>query len=234
MLDASLLLTALRYSYASSEQFVVFCGLESWLLFIGIQLIFSTLLVRLFRVYRIFFHYSKLGKLWKSDYVMLLAIMLLTSIVVVILILWMALDTPKLNMQITFNSATQTPFFSVLLSCRSEYFEIFPIWIILLLVYIGFIMVFVLLLAIRTRKVQLESFKDTKTVNIFVYITVVCFMFLMVMSLIFEGLREQVVVFIFRVLAQSSVAIACTCFLFLPKIYSAQCQRKNPRRKSIT
>ena len=233
MLDVSLLLTALRYSFANDLEFRVFCGLENWLLFIGIQLIFATLLVRLFRIYRIFFHYSKLGKIW-SDYSMLLAIVLLTSVVVIILILWTAIDTPKINNSVTFNSKTQSPYFSELRSCKSEYFDFFPIWIILLLIYIGFTMVFVLLLAIRTRKVKMESFKDTKTVNIFVYTTVVCFMFLMVISLLFEALREQVVVFVFRVLALSSVAIACTCFLFLPKINSAQCERKNPRRKSMT
>ncbi|XP_064405423.1 uncharacterized protein LOC135350527 [Halichondria panicea] len=233
MLDISLLLTALRYSYATNEQFVVFCVLENWLLFIGIQLIFATLLMRLLRVQRIFFHYSKLGKVW-SDYSMLLAILVFVSIAVIILTFWMAIDTPTLGIQTTFVSATQTPFFSVVLSCKSRYFDFFPIWIVLLLGYTGIIMAMVLLLAIRTRKIQLESFKDTKTVNVFVYTTVVCFMFLMVVSLIFEGVGDQVVTFVFRVLALSSVAIACTCFLFLPKIYSAQCLRRNPRRKSVT
>ncbi len=230
MLDISLLLTAIRYSYATNEQFVICCVFENWLLFIGIQLIFATLLMRLLRVHRIFFHYSKLGRLW-SDYSMLLAILVFASFAVILLTLWMAIDTPTLGIQTTFVSATQTPFFSVVLSCKSEFF---PIWILLLLGYTGFVMAMVFLLAFRTRKIKLESFKDTKTVNIFVYTTVVCFMFLMVVSLIFEGVGDQVVAFVFRVLALSSVAVACTCFLFLPKIYSAQRLRKNPRRKSIT
>ena len=233
MLDLSLLLTALRFSpYASESEFVAFCAIENWLLYIGIQLIFATLLMRLVRVCRIFFHYSKLGKVW-SDYGVLLFILMFVSVGVAILTVWMAADIPFLHKDTTFISATDSPYFSIQFTCQSRYFEVFPIWIILLLVYTGVMMVIVLLLAIRTRKVKIESFKDTRTVNIFIYSTVVCFMFLLILSLIFDALRSQVVVFVARVLALSSVAIACACFLFLPKIYSAQYVRRHPRTKSL-
>ena len=234
MLDLSLLLTALRFSpfNISEIEFAAFCTVENWLLYIGVQLIFATLLMRLVRVYRIFFHYSKLGKIW-SDYGVLLFILAFVSVGVAILTLWMAADLPFLHRDRTFISATDSPYFSVQFTCQSRYFEVFPIWIILLLVYTGVMMVIVLLLAIRTRKVKIESFKDTRTVNIFIYTTVVCFMFLIILSLIFDALRNQVVVFITRVLALSSVAIACACFLFLPKIYSAQYVRRHPRKKSL-
>ena len=233
MLDLSILITTIRYRFASGQVLESCCAAENWFLFIGLQLIFATLLMRLIRVYRIFFHYTKLGNLW-SDYSLLAFIMLWVSVGVVILIIWMAADAPKERVD-RFFQATKAHF-DLTRSCTSKYINSFPVWIGLLLLYTGIMMIIVVVLAVSTRKVKIESFKDTRTVNGFIYTTIICFGVLITLSFISEFVGDQTVAFVIRVLALTIVAVACVCFLFLPKIYAAQCQ-KDPasvRRKSTT
>lgn len=230
MLDISIFLTSVRYGYTQGQLLAACCAVEKWFLFIGIQLIFATLLMRLVRVYRIFYKYTQLGKLW-SDYSLLAFVMILVMVGVVVLIIWMVVDPPTTHKYIVFQASRIKPFFDISLSCRTIFFESFPVWIGILLVYSGIIMVLVVILAVKTRKVNIESFKDTSAINIFIYTTVIGFGILIVLSFLLDDVTNQVTVFICRVLSLTIVAVACICFLFLPKIYAAMF-KKDVKRKS--
>ena len=95
----------------------------------------------------------------------------------------------------------------------------------------------VAVLAILIRKVHLESFKDTKEVNAFVFSTVLCLCLWLPYLYVFTyWYRVSVASYIFSVLAYFVIPFLCKVFLFVPKIWSARhekCRRLTTRRKQI-
>ena len=227
LLYISATFTAVRNSFATGTVFAVLCTLEWWTFIIGIQLIFATLFMRLVRVYRIFFHYQKVGKFW-SDGGILLFIALLSSVSVVLLILWTGIDTLRTVRDEVFVSTASSPHFDVYLECQSDYLGA---WLGVIIGYNGLIMLAVLALAIMTRKVKIESFRDTKEVNAFVFTTVFVIVVFIPLSLILQGTSDASLysTFILRELCLILVPIACKIFVFAPKIYYAHFD--DPRRR---
>ena len=84
-------------------------------------------------------------------------------------------------------------------------------------------MIAVLVLAVMTRKIKIEIFRDTKEVNAFVFTTVFLIIVLISLSLILERETEisLYTTFILRELCLVLVAIVCKVFLFAPKLYYA-------------
>lgn len=223
MLYISILLVAIRVGFTENKAFASLCLVEYWFFLIGIQLLFSTLFWRLLRVYRIFFNYQKLGKLW-SDYALLVYILLVVSVTVFLLILWTAIDHPKTEQVEELIQDTNSPHYDIYITCRSRHLAV---WLGLTLGYFALLLILVVALAVMTRKVKIESFKDTKTVNAFIFITAIVLGFFITVSVILElGVRNNNVVaaltFCFDVLYRLVVAIACKVFLFAPKIYFAR------------
>lgn len=220
LLYLSAVFTAVRSGFSSGTAFAALCTLEWWTFVIGIQLIFATLFMRLLRVYRIFFHYQKVGKVW-SDVGLLVFIALIVSVSVTLLVLWTAVDTLTTVEGRVFRLTGNRPHFDVYLDCRSNHLGV---WLGLILGYTGLIMIVVLALAVMTRKVKIESFRDTKEVNAFVFTTVFVIVVCIPLSLILQGESEAALfsTFIFRVLCLTLVPIACKVFVFAPKIYYAR------------
>jgi len=115
------------------------------------------------------------------------------------------------------------PFYHVTLFCGSNYFHV---WISLLYAYIASIVFLVAVFAILTRKIKVEHFKDTKKVNMFVFISIatltICFSY----STIFAQVGIIHAAYTFEVLQYLSVAILCQVFLFMPKIWSARHEKQ--------
>ena len=231
ILYISAIFTAVRRSFATGTAFAALCTLEWWTFIIGIQLIFATLFMRLVRVYRIFFHYQKVSKFW-SDGGLLVFIALLSSVSIVLLILWTGIDTLRTVREEVFVSTTSSPHFDVYLDCMSDYLGA---WLGVIIGYNGLIMIAVLALAIMTRKVKIESFRDTKEVNAFVFTTVFVIVVFIPLSLILQGTSDAALysTFILRELCLILVPIACKIFVFAPKIYYAHFDDPKRRRSSF-
>ena len=227
LLYVSATFTAVRNSFATGTAFAVLCTLEWWTFIIGIQLIFATLFMRLLRVYRIFFHYQKVGKFW-SDGGILVFIALFSSVSIILLILWTGIDTLRTVEPAVFLSTGSRPHFDVYLNCESDYLGA---WLGVIIGYNGLLMIAVLALAIMTRKVKIESFRDTKEVNAFVFTTVFVIVVCIPLSLILQGTSDAALysTFILRELCLILVPIACKVFVFAPKIYYAHFD--DPRRQ---
>ena len=87
----------------------------------------------------------------------------------------------------------------------------------------GITVLAVAVIAILTRKVHIDSFKDTKEVNAFVFSTVLCLCLWLPYLYVFVYLRRVgVASYIFNVLAYFTIAFLCKVFLFIPKIWSAR------------
>lgn len=220
LLYLSAIFTAVRSSFVDGTTYAILCILEWWTFVISIQVIFTTLFMRLLRVYRIFFHYQKVGKLW-SDGALLVYISLFVSVSVVFLILWTGIDTLTTdNSKTVFHFSTTDPHFDVYLDCHSDYLAV---WLGLIMGYSGLTMLAVMALAIMTRKVKIESFRDTKEVNAFVFTTVFLIVLFIPLSQFLPGATDATLYskFILRELCLLLVPIACKIFVFAPKIYYA-------------
>ena len=97
----------------------------------------------------------------------------------------------------------------------------------------GITVLAVAILAILTRKVHLDCFKDTKKVNIFVFSTVLCLTLWFPYLYVFTFVAPVVVAgYIVNVLSYFVIPFLCKVFLFVPKIWSARHERMKEPRKS--
>ena len=137
---------------------------------IGINLIFSTLLLRMLRIYRIFTYFGKTGKVW-SDKVLIVIVLLIIGGDVALLIIWFVVDpyTVKEKIVYRYMATDDIPYYAISQYCSSDKIEL---WFSLTFGKVAVLFVIVLFLAIKTRKIQRANFKDTKKVNIYIFLTV--------------------------------------------------------------
>ena len=140
------------------------CGMITGLCSIGLDLILATLFTKMLRIYRVFSYFGKTGKAW-SDTVLIIFILLLISGKVTIFVLWAFVDNYYLEDIETYNSDTKPPHYDVVQHCYCEHTGI---WLTAIFVYSGTLFISLLLLAVKTRKIRRENFKDTKKVNAFI------------------------------------------------------------------
>ena len=126
-----------------------FCCTTIWSSHIGAALILATLLVKLLRVYRIFTLFGKTGKLY-SDAGLMVMILLLVSGIVIILMIWTAVDTYNIDDIETLNSKTTPPHYDIEQTCYSKKEVIFTGTGV---AYLASVFVPLLLLAFKTRMV---------------------------------------------------------------------------------
>ena len=209
------------------------CQAQLWFCVIGLQMIYSALFMRLLRIYRLFFFvFKKPGILW-SNTAMFAFTFIPVSVAILAMTLWSVLDPLFTIVSRHFDSTHRPPHYIVRVTCLSNTVEL---WLSIILYGInGVIVLAVVVLAILTRKVHLECFKDTKHVNIFVCSTVLCLCtwvpFLYTHTLNAED-RIAVASYIISVYPYFVIPFLCKVFLFIPKIWSARHEkRRRPTKK---
>ena len=151
----------------------VMCSVLAWLSCAGAPntLITATLIVKMLRVYAIFedpFSYrNKCKRLLFHDGFLFLYIILLTLPHTVLLISWSAYDPPLSRKEI---HSAGTHYLSTD-RCLSTKMSI-STWIIVQLTYFFALLVFLVVLSIKTSKIRYKNFQDAKATNAFVFITV--------------------------------------------------------------
>ena len=209
------------------------CESQLWFCVIGLQMIYSPLLMRLLRIYRFFFFiFKKPGKLW-SNPAMLVFTIILVSVAILLMLLWSALDPLVTTYQPSvFDPTSNPPQYIERVTCSGK---AVVVWLSIALYGVnGITVLAVAVFAFLTRKVHIESFKDTKEVNAFVFSTVLCLCLWFPYLYIFVYLyRNAVAYYIFNVLAYFTIAFLCKVFLFIPKIWSASHEksRKSTKRR---
>ena len=167
---------------------------------------------------------------------MLVFTFILVSVAILLMILWSVLD-PLVTAYLpsVFDPTSNPPQYIVRVACSGR--EVI-VWLSIALYGVnGVTVLAVAVLAILTRKVHLESFKDTKEVNAFVFSTVLCLCLWLPYLYVFAYLyRVAIASYIFSVFAYFVIPFLCKVFLFVPKIWSAsheKCRRLTTRRKQI-
>ena len=217
------------------KYFLSLCQAQLWFCVVGLQTIYSALFMRLLRIYRLFFFvFKKPGKLW-SNTAMFLFTFIPVSIAILALTLWSVLDPLFSIMSRHFDSTRHPPQYLVRVTCLSRTVEV---WLSIILYGVnGVVVLAVIVLATLTRKVHLECFKDTKQVNAFVLLTILCLgtwpPLLYTHTLPAES-RNAIASYIVSVYPYFVIPFFCKVFLFVPKIWSARHEKCRKSTKSAS
>ena len=212
------------------------CLAQVWFNTTGLQLIYSALFMRLIRIYRIFFHvFSKPGKIW-SDYALVALSFIPVSVTILLMTIWTVVD-PIVTGYTTpvFDMTSDPPQYTRNLFCETKRNNVI-VWLSVVLYGVNGITIFgVVVLATITRKVHLNSFRDTKQVNAFVFSTASSLLIWLPYTVVFTNVLFILEAsYVFNILPYLVVAILCIVFLFVPKIWSARHEIPRKQRKKKT
>lgn len=188
---------------------------------LSVNIIFTTLLLRMLRVYRIFSHFGKTSKLWSNRNMVCVvgAVALLDMGVIVV---WSLLDTFTVTDSVTFQPYSSPPQYQVKQFCNSQHLTI---WLSVVLGKLGLLFAIVLFLAIKTRKIRRSNFKDTKKVNIYIFSTVMLVITSMTLFSVFLATENTLAAHLMIYFAFASTGLLCQVFLFVPKVMSPLLKR---------
>ena len=195
-----------------------FCMAHIWLSATGlsIPLICATILVKMLRVYHIFTSFQILKRsAHLSDCALLVYTILILLPNIILLILWTAID-PRYRV----DSFTEHPgYIETELRCRSSNYEL--TWFALSLAYLFLLSAAVIIVAIKSRNIRLAQFKDTKKVNVLIFL--LCIVGICMFSLwkVFRDLGFVLHSLFVLYAGHLLMAFLCQIILFVPKIWPA-------------
>ena len=212
------------------------CLAQVWFNTTGLQLIYSALLMRLLRIYRIFFHiFTKPGKIW-SDQAMFALSFVPVLVTILLMTIWTVVD-PIVTGYTTpvFDMTSIPPRYTRNVFCETKKNNLI-VWLSVVLYGVNGVTIFgVVVLATLTRNVHLDCFRDTKTVNAFVFSTASSLLIWLPYTVMFTNtLFIPEASQVFNILPYLVVAILCIVFLFVPKIWSARHETPRKQRKKNT
>ena len=209
-LFASATIETISQSFIHDGVFI--CNVPRWSSSLGLHIVFSPLIMRMLRVYRIFTHFGKLGKRW-SDGVLFAGVLFIVGINIIFLTAVQVIGGVKsINIEMLVTPEDSFSYYEVIPVCS-------PPNIITLVLFeceASLFTTIIVLLAVLTRKIGRQNFKDTKKVNAFIYLDFLVFYILFPLSLIITNREIQVYLMFFLV---NQTAILCQVFLFLPKCW---------------
>ena len=138
----------------------VVCLAQVWTIYVGADLTFSTVLVKVCRIHHIFTFVGKVGK-FCSDQSLLLLIILPVLGKVVLLSVW----TIGITDSEIYHPEGKPPFYEVVQHCRSRHTTI---WTGIAILYTMVVACILAIVSFKTRKIKRKDFKDTKKINAFI------------------------------------------------------------------
>ena len=191
----------------------VHCSVVSSSGAISFTLVFSTLLVRNLRIYRVFTYMGRL-KNTCSNGTLSAVILLIVFGNVLIFVIWAATDLYILKDIEVYHSDARPPYYEVVQHCQSEHSAIF---LTVSHLYGGIVMALLAFMAFKTRKIHRENFRDTKKVNALIstYIIVIC----IVSSLwsLLRGVGNPIASKSILTIGFLTIPTICNVYLFFPK-----------------
>lgn len=224
-------------TYANVEislpYFNVLCNAEAWLTAIGLNLILTTLFVRLLRIYRLFQpnNLKKLSKIWRDKFLMLGALVL-SSVSVIILSVWTIADRLEMQSNEIYIGDTFPPYFETSVTCLCQYWAM---WLSLLYGYDTMLLFGIVFMAVKTKRIKLRNFKDTKKVIVFVYLLIATLAMVLALWGIFQVLRLTLWAHFVFTMGTVSVSITCQLILHAPKTtpHICRCVKKLPKYNAV-
>ena len=204
----------LRMVVINNAVFLTFlCNASFWLESIGLDLIFATLLLRLLRVHHIFRMSQQISKYWMDRFLFIYVILICTG-KVCLLTVEALVDYIHPEPQREYVPTSTPPYYEVTPRCSSNKQSL---WLFLSLLYSAVLLLLVLFLATQTRHIRNTDFKDTKKVNLFVFLVAVIFTTASSLRVVFSEADIDIGADVAEWLAYFAVALICQLCLFAPK-----------------
>ncbi len=190
------------------------CYLKIWASSIGMELILSILLLKLLRIYHIF-HAKQMimmSDYWEDKYLVIYALLICAG-KVLLLILWNTI-TP-ISSEVTreyMSTGSRSPYYWTTTHCVTS-----ARWSAFILLYSGVLLFMVVVLAIETRHIKNDPYKDTKKVNAFIFFIVIILTISIPLWIILEEIEIEVAANMFELVTYFSVPLLCQICLFIPK-----------------
>ena len=191
------------------------CNLLLWLSGPGtsLSLMLATLLVKILRVYHIFNHISLRVGYYCSDLALIAYILLILTPNIVVNLVWIIVD--RYHAIIEYKVGKDHIQLSK--ECDSKYETV---WFGVLCAFLLLLAVVLAAVAIMTRKVRLQHFKDTKKVNILAFL--LCLGIILTFSywLLFRLMNTKpYIVTIPLIIGHSILILSVQSLLFVPKVF---------------
>ncbi|XP_064406361.1 gamma-aminobutyric acid type B receptor subunit 1-like [Halichondria panicea] len=194
--------------------FSVFCNVQAWVTTYAFSLIFGTICMKTWRIWRIFTHFSSSPLKFAGDGVLVGFVVILITIDTVYLIVW--ISTNPLYMILIGDNSRQIAI------CSSDGFTV--AWVLVLVCYKLLVIFFVFYLSIKTRKISRKEFKQTKSINMLIYIQLFNFTLGIAPYAIVTASRSFdegpiIAAYVFYCMTYIIAVVFCIILVFLPPIY---------------
>ena len=215
LLLTSSLVNTITNSVRTRESLQAFvCMLDVYLISIGLDIIFATVITKTLRIYYIFHKFGKVSQIC-SDLCLFLLIVLIVSVRIVFLIFWTTLDVSYVFEAETFISENIPPYILISEECRSEYLSI---WLGLSFGYYVLLMLVMVILASLTRKIKRPDFKDSKKINTLIFALIFTLSICMPLWLFLRQIGASVPGRLSYTIGTILTPVLCQAFLISPKI----------------
>ena len=203
-------------SYNVEHMWLDCCMVLNWLSGTGLSLplVFATLLVKMLRVYHIITLKRILKpRMYTSSSAHFVYTLLVLSPNILILSLWTAIDIDHDDIQYVEHPG----YIAAKERCKSNHTLV---WLFLLLAYVITLSLTVVIVAIKSRKIRLKRFKDTKKVNfliiLIIFIGISTFSYWMIFA--WTGKYFKVCTYILYT-GHIVMSFLCQIILFVPKVW---------------
>ena len=188
------------------------CYLETWTS-LGTDLILAVLFLKLMRIYQIFRTFGKISKYWRDQYIFI-CILAICLGKVVLVILWNSTDSIGVEVHKEYVKVPdQLPYYVDTVICYSS-----RVWLVAAGLYSGVLLFLVVILAVATRHIKRENFKDTKKINAFIFSVLIVNISSVALRIFFLEVGNQIGDDIAEWLPSFSIPLLCQVCLFFPKI----------------
>ncbi len=202
------------------ETTTAMCNLRYWLSGVGFVLMFSALLTKAWRVWRIFHEHSlKMIKLTNMYLLRIMAVAL--TIEMVVLAVWSGAFTPEMETVVVDENRPILNY----RTCSTDNSLPFAI---VLIIYKAFLILAGVILGFWSRKIRSE-YNESKFILIAMYNITFATLILLVLFAI--GITDRYIDFLIRSIAILWGVTATLCILLIPKIYYVATGSNDPTRK---
>ena len=190
------------------------CMFDIYLINIGTDIMFATVIAKTVRIYYIFRKFGKVHQIC-FDQGLFFLVLAIVFVKIIFLIFWTCLDVSLLIDTEQYVKQSIPPYFLVTQKCQNEYPEV---WLTLQYTYSMVLAFFMVLLAVLTRKIKRDDFKDTKKINMLVGALVFDLCIFLPSWAILRLIGYVNLSRIAYGVGVTSAAFLCQVFLILPKV----------------
>ena len=190
------------------------CMFDTYLINIGFDTVFATVIAKTLRVYHIFNKFGKVGRIC-SDQGLLVLILTAVFVKISLLILWTCLDVNHLVDEEHYVAQSVPPYWLVRQQCEANYLNI---WIAFLSGYSLVLLVTLVVLAFMTRNIKRKHFNESKKISTLSGVLVCFFSITWALWILLRLIDASILSKVVYSLGTMLTALFCQVFLILPKV----------------